>query len=212
MAISKNEKTTVISGLCGGRVAIAGADGTWGSPMDFKYLTSLGLKNLINNNPQYADSMRIALKPSDTGIEGEIGTTSQDVAFEKAVGYLIDADQGALAEVKIHGYVKCCFYFEHDRTDAATGVNYKVKTWLFNAIVGKPTEESHESNNENPSIASYKYPINIDGVNMKDAAGTAEVIDENGYNICVYKFTSCPGDAGYATFGDAVPVVKKASA
>lgn len=209
MAISKTAKSKVITGLCGGKVAFLGASGAWEGPESFDYLTSLSLKNQVSTTDQYADDKRIYRKLSDAGIEGEIGTTSQDIGFEQKSGYLIEADGGLLAEIKARGAKPCCFYFEHTRVDAATETEYKVKTWLINCHINKATEETHDTDTDKPSFAAYKYPIVVDGENMKAASGDTDAVDENGFEICVYKVISCPGDTGYATFGDAVPAIKQ---
>lgn len=204
MAINKEQKAKAVVGVQGGKVAVMGAEGEWGTPQDFKYLTSVSLETNIEDFEQYADDERVVLIPSDNSIDGTIGTTAKDVAFEKAAGYLQELDGGTLADIKIHGYTRCCFYFEFTNIDQATGQPYKVKTWLLNAEL-KKTGETHETNTNTPTGATYEYPISVYGLNVKDSAGTADAVDDNGFVICAYKVHSYPGDEDYATFGDAVP-------
>lgn len=204
MAIDKTKKAKSINGLSGGKVSLMDSLlGIWSTPDSFPYLTSLTLKPNVRDSESYADDARILLKPSDTGLDGDIGTTAQDVNFETLAGYLVETAAG-LGEIKIHGYKPFCFYFEHNRTDPDTGVDYKVKTWVLNAIIGK-SESKHETNEESPSTSAYSYPIRVDGINMK--SGEAVYLDENGFPVCVYKVSAFPGDANYATFGAAVPTI-----
>lgn len=209
--MDKRIKAKAIVGLKGGKVAAKTEDGTWGTPKDFKYLTSLSLESGVENTEQYADDERILCIPSDTSMEGSIGTTAQDIAFEEEAGYLLEIDGGVLAEIKTRGYVPFCFYYEYTRVDADTKRPYKVKVWIMNAEIRK-TNESHETNQKTPTIAAYSYPITVYGENVKNTEGTAEAIDEGGFPICAYKVISLPGDTGYETFGNTVPTLKQKAA
>jgi hypothetical protein len=55
----------------------------------------------------------------------------------------------------------------------------------------------------------YSIPIKSMGTNLKQEDGLKDYIDSNGNTIVVRKISSLPGDAGYDTFGDTVPVPKK---
>ena len=58
----------------------------------------------------------------------------------------------------------------------------------------------------------YAYPITVYGDKIMNSTGTGTYRDANGNELVATKVISLPGDEGYDAFGDAVPVVKMASA
>lgn len=174
-----------------------------------KYAQSLNPSALLQAAEQYADNRLVCRIPSDTGYEGEIGTTAPDPELEKAAGYSIEGASG-LITTNVASYLRGALYYEFLETDE-DGQTSVVKAWMFNVEIGKGAA-THSTNQNSVQFGSYSYPFRAYGDKLMGSDGTSEYLDAKGLGRTAYLYTARPSDAGYATFGDSVPVPKVATA
>lgn len=186
------------------------ADGAYSeSILDMKYAKSINPSALLEAAEQYADNRLVCRIPSDTGYEGEIGTTAPDPEVEKAAGFTLEG-AGGLITTNITSYLRGALYYEFLENDE-DGKQSVVKVWMFNVEIGKGSQ-SYTTDQASLTFGSYSYPFRAYGDTLKDAEGTGDYVDERGVGRTAFMITARPDDDGYATFGDTVPVPKVAAA
>lgn len=173
------------------------------------YAQSLGLTSKAEAAELYADDRLVCRVPSDTGYEGELGTTSAAPELEKAAGFAIEGSAG-LITTDIASYLRGAMYYEHQETDE-DGVNHVVKTWVFNVEIGKGSP-THNTDQSSVQFGSYAYPFRSYGDTLMAEDGTSEWLDENGVGRRAFLYSAWPEDPDYADFGKTVPVPKVAAA
>lgn len=196
-------KTPGYFGLKSCKYAFPATGGTWGAPVSLPYAQSLSLSTKINTATLDADDRRVIEVPSDNGYDGTLGLSNLDQDYEAALGYSIVLDNGTVAQLDAVALKKHCLYFE------TTGANednstFLLKTWLVNVSTSK-AGKNYTTKGDNVEFGKHEVPISIYGTPLIDAVTGEEFVDENGMTRMVYMVSSVPGDAGYATFGDAVP-------
>ena len=174
---------------------------------DLLYAKSLNPSALLEAVEQYADNRLLFRIPSDTGYEGEIGTTAPDMEFEKLAGFAQEGANG-LIRMSLASYVRGALYYEFIERDEA-GLGSAVKVWLYNVEIGKGSE-THATDEATVSFGDYSYPLHVYGDPTMTHTGDAEYIDANGLKPLTMLYSAWPDDTQYATFGDAVPVPKMA--
>lgn len=182
--------------------------GTYETPFAMPYAQSISLNAQVSATEQYADNRLLCRVPSDTGYDGEVGTTGQDPELEKTAGFALEGTTGLITG-NITSYMRGALYYEHLETDE-DGVNTKVKTWLLGVEIGKGSR-THTTDRASAEFGSYAYPIRVYGEKLMDNAGTAEYLDERGVGKLACIYSAWPEDADYATFGSAVPTPKVAA-
>lgn len=182
------------------------ADGSYATELLwFKYAKSLSLTPQVSSTEQHADNRLLFKVPSDTGYTGELGTTAADPELEKLAGHAMEGASGLIG-VDMTSYLRGAMYFEHIIYEE-TAKAKRVKVWLFNVEVGKGAE-TYNTKQNSLELGAYAYPVTVVGDKAMAADGTTEYVDEYGMGHTAFRLASYPGDADYATFGDAVPVPK----
>lgn len=166
---------------------------------------SLGFTSSLEDAELYADNKLLARVPSDKGYGVEFGTTAPLPELEKAAGYAIDGANGVIG-ANVVQYISGALYYEFTEVGQDKR-SYKVKVWAYNAEIGK-SAPSHATDGKSLEFGEYKYPGTIYGDTLMDDKGTKAYIDELGMGRTAFMYTARPGDAGYETFGDTVPVPK----
>lgn len=169
------------------------------------YAQSFGLTSKLEGTEVHADNRMLCKIPSDTGYEGEIGTTSPSPELEKAAGFALEGANG-LITTNMPNYLRGAIYYEHLEMDE-DNVNRAVKTWVLNAEIGKGSK-SHSTDKGSVEIGSYSYPFRCYGDKLMNAEGTAEYLDENGVGRYAFLYSAWPGDTDYADFDKTVPAPK----
>ena len=185
----------------------SGTYATGESILSVLYAKSLNPSSLLEAVEQYADDRLLFRVPSDKGYDVELGTTGQDPALEQAAGYLMEGANGLLSVGQV-SYVRGALYYEfieHDEDGQAS----KVKVWMYNVELGKGTM-THSTDESSISFGTYTYAMRVYGDPLKDSDGTDDYVDAKGLGRTVFMYFCRPGDTGYDTFGDTVPVPKVA--
>lgn len=185
------------------------ADGAYSKTMiPMEYAQSINPSALLQAVEQYADNRLVCRIPSDTGYEGEIGTTAPDPELEKAAGFALEGANG-LITTDITNYLRGALYYEFLETDE-DGKQSVVKVWMFNVEIGKGSQ-NYTTDQASISFGTYTYPFRAYGDPLKSAEGTGDYLDERGVGRKAYLYTARHDDEGYAAFGNTVPVPKVAA-
>ncbi len=172
------------------------------------YLASVTTDKNISTKEIYGDGeLRLSLI-TDKGGTGSLELTARDTDFEKDLGFVMEIANG-IAEVQVLENKDIAVGFESYIT-LASGVTKTKKVWLLGVNVA-PAGDSLSQNTDSTNEASASYGITIKGQNLKSASGDTDYTDANGNTRKVFKITCLPGEAGYDTFLDAVPVPKAKS-
>lgn len=183
------------------------AAGAYETPFRMLYAKSISLNAQVSATEQYADNRLVCRIPSDTGYEGEIGTTAQDVAVEKAGGTAIEGANG-LVTGNVTRYLRGALYYEHLEMDE-DGIDSVVKTWVYGVELGKGSKVN-STDQAAVELGAYTYPIRAHGETLMDSAGESPWLDERGVGRMAFLYSAWPEDEGYAAFGETVPAPKVA--
>lgn len=178
-------------------------NGTYGEIAPFNFAKNISLNSLLNAIEQHADNRLIFRVPKDDGYDGELGTTAQDTELEKSLGYYKEGKSGGI-KTSLVSYARNAIYYEFTEHNE-DGVAYAVKVWLYNVEIGKASENT-ATDTDSIEFGNYSYPIRVYGDKLMASDGKNEYLDENGLGRNAFMYISRPGDTGYETFGDAVPV------
>jgi hypothetical protein len=156
---------------------------------------------------KYGDGYIIDTLPSDKGFTGTIGLATINEEYEIDCGRKMIINDGAVVDIPILSLVKHSIYFE--TTSKEPGVKgVTKKTWLLGVTSGAISANLNQTT-DSVNANVYSVPIKSLGTLLKQDDGITDYIDTNGNTIVVRKISSLPGDTGYDTFGDTVPVPKK---
>lgn len=169
------------------------------------YLSSVTTDKNISTAEKYGDGELQLTLINDKGGTGTLELTARDSDFETDLGHVQEVANG-LAEVQVLENKTISVGFECYIT-GADGVVKTKKVWLLGVNVS-PAGDSLSQNTDSINEATASYPITIKGEYLKDSTGTNVWKDTNGNTKKVFKITSKPGDTGYDTFLDSVPVPK----
>lgn len=172
------------------------------------YAKNLNPSSLLEAAEQYADDRLLFRVPNDKGYDVELGTTAPDPELEKAAGFALEGADG-LISASVVSYARGALYYEFKERDE-DGRPSMVKCWMYNVELGKGTG-TYTTDESSVTFGAYSYPFRVYGDPLMDADGTNEHLDDRGVGRTAYMITARPGDAGYATFGDSVPVPKVAA-
>lgn len=167
------------------------------------YMTAVTLEPSIGSKTLYGDGEVQMTILSDAGLTGTLEMTAQDEDLEKDLGFLKEITQG-LARVQVLQNKNISVGFETYVVDD-TGITKTKRVWLLGVNVS-PSSESLAQDTDTTNENTASYSITAKGVNLKDNASLADYHDSNGNTIKIFKITSKPGDTGYETFLDSVPV------
>jgi len=202
--MSTREKVVAEIGVQGAKFAPIGTDG-YDTPVKLKYTVNITLSPNVERAERYADNRLIISIPNEPFMDGSMGTTAHDIELEKMAGISMEV-AGGVATLGMVKYLRGALYFEHIEI-VEDGTSKLVKTWVYNVEVGKG-ETNLSTKTASITFADYVYPIRSMGDTLMANDGETEYIDQNGMKRNVFMFNAWPDDAGYATFGDAVPVPK----
>lgn len=178
--------------------------GTFGVPVDLAYANSISLEANYEETNLYGDGQILGILADDKGKTGTLSVINIEKHYEIAMKRAMEVD-GGLAEIQQRSTIEHAIYFETDGIEDGKAIT--IKRWLLGATSGKASE-TYNQTTDSPTINNYEYPLTILGVNLQDALGAEDHVDADGNTVKVYSITSFPEDAGYSTFGDAVPVPK----
>ncbi len=200
MAISKANKTLKEYNVKNGQYALAD-----GELKSLTWLTKVALDADFGEQAIYGDGEEVLVLQNDKGYTGTLSMTAPDEDFEKDLGIIEELENG-VAHVQRVSNPKVSIYFEAYFI-GSDGIQKTKKVWLFGVNVSKPST-ALDQNTDNPNFADTDYGITVRGVNLKDNAGTSDFVDANGNTQKVFRLSSVPADAGFATFENTVPVPK----
>lgn len=201
-----NEQAIAYHGISGLKYAVRDNDNKPGTKIEnFPYAKSIGVEPQVEEEKIYANDMQIGVCISEQGSTGELGTTAQDRNFEKAIGHIIDIENGT-ADVNLISNKRVDFFYKY-KEKTASGTEFVVKVWLLNVEVSKASK-SHESDENTAKLGEYKYPITAYGDKLKNTEGTEIYVDADGNERTVTRIISVPSDKGYADFEKTVPIPK----
>lgn len=175
-------------------------DGTTVKPLG--YLASVTAEKNTSSTEKYGDGELQLTLINDKGSTGTLELTARDTIFERDLGFLKSVSQG-LAEVQVLENKSIAVGFECYYT-GTDGVTKTKKVWFLGVNVS-PAGESLSQNTDSTNESTASYGITIKGVNLNKADGSDVYRDANGNTIKVFKISSIPSNANYATFLDSVP-------
>lgn len=175
-------------------------DGTEVKPLG--YLVSNTLDKNISTKEIYGDGEIQLSVLSDKGMTGTLEMTARDDEFEADLGFVKAITQG-LADVQVLQNKTISIGYENYIL-TADGITKTKKVWLLGVNVA-PASDSLSQNTDTTNEATASYGLTIKGVNLKDADGSLDFVDENGNTLKIFKVSSVPGKEGYETFLDTVP-------
>lgn len=203
--MDKSGKTLVGFNVKNGQFALK-SENTFGTPQPLGYLTRFSKEKNLTTKVIYGDGELQCTLVNDKGFTGTIGMTAQDLDYNKALGMAMDID-GGVAEVKQISIVEHSLYFETDFC-GKDGVTKTKKVWVFGVETQAPSE-SYEQNTDDINESNVEYSITIKGTLLKDSTGESDYKDQKtGQLVKCWTYSKVPGDAGYETFENSVPVPK----
>lgn len=170
--------------------------------MPLTWLNSFSKEKDLSTTDIYGDGEKVLTLVNDKGFTGVLGMTAQDIEYNKALGFMVDIENG-LAEVKQRRIVQHAIYFETEFANDY-GVVVTKKVWVFGVETQAPSE-SYEQTTDNINNSMVDYNITIKGTNLKASDGETDYTDDFGNTVKVWTLSKLPGDTGYETFGDSVP-------
>ena len=158
-----------------------------------------------NTADQYANGEMVGSVKGATKITGEIQTTGRDPELEALIGLEIGTDAGVARTIG-RATKRLDLHFSYIEADDE-GKQSKVKVWMFNVELGKPTR-NHETKTDSVTLGTYAYPYTAYGVKLKAATGEGNHVDENGMEVLIHDLECRATDANYANFFKSVPAPK----
>jgi hypothetical protein len=202
-----NKKPLAFHGIQNAKVCVRAADGAPGTTLlTLPLVKSIAVNPAFSKQDVYAGNTLALSVPNDQGYDSTLGVTGQDLDFETAIGHLMLLN-GGYGNIETKDLKRFDLYYEYIMHPEG-GVSYVVKVWQLNlAVVAKPTWQ-HDTDTESLSIAPYQYGIKHYGDIIKDAVGTADYVDTNGFRYKAFTIRAVPTDTGYAAFDATVPTAK----
>lgn len=187
------------------KYSVKGSNGTYGAVLDLAYAEAINLESTYSSEPVYGDGEILCEITNDKGLTGSLTTIQSSDDYEIAMNRKMLVDGGAVADITQKDSVEHAVYFESNLL--LDGITKTKKVWLLNVTSGKPSE-THTQSKENVTLNNLEIPLTILGEKMMTNDGLSVYKDANGNELKVTKLSVKPGDAAYATFGDAVPTPK----
>ena len=157
------------------------ANGEW---KNMSYATSLTLDANFAEKNIYGDGELIASIPNDKGFTGTIGVTDLDLNYEVFLGRKIKTADG-ITDVAQRKQVVHDLYYEIDAF--IDGEKVTIKNWLYNCVVGKPSE-AYAQTEDDINITAFELPLTV--------MGKIELTEEE-VEYKVFRTTKYPDDAEY---------------
>ena len=198
MATPSKTGKTLIQYNC--KNGVYSLDGTEVEPLTF--LSSITTDKNTTSTDLYGDGELQVTLLNDRGSTGTLEMPARDQEFEVALGFMQELSNG-MGEVQVVQNKTISIGFETYYM-GNDGVQKTKKVWFLGVNVS-PAGETLSQNTDAINNTTASYPITIKGVNLKATGGTTDYVDANGNTKKVFKISSVPTDAGYATFLDSVP-------
>jgi hypothetical protein len=179
-----------------------------GKVTDIPFIKSVTENYNETSADQYANGMLVGSVKGVAKKTGEIGVTAEDTALEEAVGFKQALAGGVIASVQGAKPKRIDLHYSYNEIDE-DGKEIVVKAWKLNVELGRGAK-THNTRTDSVDIGAYTYPYTCYGRYLKAAEGDEDYVDENGCKRMVFEVEARPGDTGYETFFDAVPVLKAA--
>ena len=209
MANKKDGKTLIQFNVKNGVYAVAAdGDGT-ATVKPLTYMNTFSKERSPQTKQIYGDGEVQDTLVTEKSVSGALGVTARDKEFESDLGFT-EAMANGEGDVALSSFKRAHLGFETEVKEKGKPAKVK-KVWVFNAEV-MPASESLTQNQDDitPSTADYSYTAY--GVNLKDSTGTSDYVDENGQTKKVFTLSCMPGEDGYDTFLESVPIPKKQQA
>lgn len=205
MANKKDGKTLVQFNVKNGVYAVAAdGDGT-ATVKPLTYMNTFSKERSPQTKQIYGDGEVQDTLVTEKSVSGALGVTARDKEFERDLGFTEEMANGE-GDVALSSFKRAHLGFETEVKEKGKPAKVK-KVWVFNAEV-MPASESLTQNQDDitPSTADYSYTAY--GVNLKNSTGTSDYVDENGQTKKVFTLSCMPGEDGYETFLESVPIPK----
>lgn len=204
--MSTKTQAAAYHGISNAKYAMRDASGKPGSDVkSIAYAKAISFEPTVEETAVYANDAKVLSLVADKGFTGTLGTTAQDRELETALGHMVDTAVGA-ATINLISYKRADIYYEYKETTPTA--TYTVKVWVLNVEISKPSSVEHNTDEDQPTIGEYEYPITVYGDKILASTGEDTYRDANGNELTATKVVKLPDDDGYDTFGDSVPTVK----
>ena len=205
MARSKEGKILAVFNVKNAVYAIREADGTPGTVKPMTYMNTFSKERSPQTKDLYGDGEIQDTLVSERSQTGTIGTTARDSEFERDLGFSEEMADGE-AEVALTSFKRADIGFETEVKEAGKPTKVK-RVWVLNIAV-KPASDSLTQNQDDITQSTADYPYTAYGVNKQDSTGTKDYVDADGHTHKVFTYSRMPGEDGYETFLETVPVPK----
>lgn len=169
------------------------------------YSKAISLDPQIAEATQYANGKLVAKITSDSGFSGSLGVTAQDPELEKDIGRSVKMADGSSGIVgganPIHLEGLYYEFFE----ESEDGARSTVKVWLHNVEIGA-SSFNHNTDSNSVEFGEYSYPLTVYGSPVLESEGK-EYVDNKGVGRTCFMSICRPGESGYTTFAEKVPVL-----
>ncbi len=186
------------------KYALEDGSGGYETIKELAYASAIALEAEYSETKIFGDGEIIGTIGTDKGKSGGLTVINIEDHYELDTGRSMMTDAG-IADIQQRKSVRHAIYYEVEAM--VDGVMQTIKNWLFGCTTGK-AGESYEQTEDEPTINPYEYPLTVLGVILLDTAGTDPYTDDDGNTYRVTRATKYPGDTGYATFQNAVPLPK----
>lgn len=174
------------------------------SPVSFGSARKIALESDVSSKKIFGDGEVILHVLNDKGMTAVLTLNEVCEEYEVANGRKVKLTSG-IADRQQIDCQSHAVYFE-TKGALADGSTVIVKTWLLGVkSISRPSDNLEQSTDD-INEHEIEYNLEVRGVKLKDATGTNNYVDAKGNEVSIYKVTSVPGDDGYDTFGEAVPV------
>ena len=191
--------------------AVYALDGESSTVKPLTWMNTFTKDRNVTTHDFYGDGQLIVSLSADKNVTGTLGMTARDQDFEADAKLVVKPAGGGVAEVAVSSMPKMSIGFETDFI-GADGIRTTKKTWVLGVQVSPPNDSfTQDQDDVTQSAADYSYTAQ--GTYLQAATGSTVYVDtETGRPVRVYTYSKRPGDDGYDTFLDSVPVPKAATA
>ena len=174
------------------------------------HAASLSLTVNYTEKNKHGSNAIIDILPSDLGFYGTLTMATMNPQFDIDCGRKVVLDGGVIADIPIKSLIPVSIFFK-STAKVPMEEGFTKKVWLLGCTTGAiPVALNQTTDTVNE--VEYAIPLNSIGIKLMTNDGTAEFEDARGQTTKIRRLTSMPTDAGYATFGDSVPVPKAKAA
>lgn len=189
--------------------AVYALEGSTQTVKPLTWMNTFSKDRSVKSKKIFGDGEMVVALYSDRSCSGTLGATARDDTFEEDIGLIVKPDGGGTAEIAHRSGKIVNIGFETDFV-GADGVRKTKKTWVFHAQISPPND-SYTQDQDDITTSTADYSYESYGVKLKASSGDTDYVDENGQTTTVYTWSKKPGDEGYETFLESVPIPKKSA-